>query len=84
MRNTMATSERVREAVQRLAEKQRNLQDLQREYVGLRHDAERGYNSEATLEQEWRKVEDAAAEVEDARRQYTEALAEEEVDASGT
>jgi len=49
--------------------------------VGLRHDAERGYNSEATLEQEWRKVEDAAAEVEDARRQYTEALAEEEVDA---
>jgi hypothetical protein len=67
----------ARTAIQHLADKQKAYQSAYRVYLEFKRDVQEGRLSPEVLEEEWPKVEEAAAEVADARRDYEEVLAEE-------
>jgi hypothetical protein len=69
--------EPARTAIQYLADKQKAYQDAYRVYLGSKRDVQEGRLSPKVLEEEWPKVEEAAGEVADARRDYEEVLAKE-------
>jgi hypothetical protein len=69
--------EPVRIAIQHLVDKQKAYQSTYRVYLEFKRDVQEGRLSPEVLEEEWPKVEEAAGEVADARRDYEEVLAKE-------
>jgi hypothetical protein len=67
----------ARAAIQHLADKQKAYQDALGVYLEFKRDVQEGHLSLKALEEEWPKVEEAAGEVADARRDYEEVLAKE-------
>jgi hypothetical protein len=67
-------SEQARTAIQHLADKQKAYHSAYREYLEFKRDVQEGRLNPEVLEEEWLKVEEAAGEVADARRDYEDVL----------
>ena len=67
-------SQQARAAIQHLADKQKAYQSAYREYLEFKRDVQEGCLGPKVLEEEWLKVEEAAGEVADARRNYEDVL----------
>ena len=68
--------ERTSTSTQHLADKHKVYQAACRVYLEIQRDVQEGRLRPEILEEEWPKVEEAAAEVADARWDYEEMLAE--------